>query len=187
MNSSENSPQDLIKYVPSAYFASAYASKWEKEKKNCRALYAVWVHCERPRRSLYLFFSKWLFHCVWCGVAGKCQCFWRYMLRTFSTHTWNVVVNPDSKPPRNRELRYFHRILHHMQTERQQFFFPCSIHLFILVFFFSLCVPLFLVNISKLWHAIQWNWVGVYANIEVCMNSFVLLCMWNFQLDLKLD
>lgn len=110
------------------------------------------------------------------------------MLRTFSVHSSESRCQSDSKPPRNRKLRYFYRILHHMHTPKVNFFLSihicCRVCFFLFILYLGVLL-LFLVINSKTLTRNTMESSRVYANIGVCLNSFV--SVGNFQLCLKLD
>lgn len=124
--------------------------------------------------------TQWLFCCVRCGAPlvdvnafddTRCAlmpffCFLFFL--SFKLIPLSTVVNPIPNHHKNRQIRYFYRILHHMHAKSQRFFtsFCWCFHPYS-DFFFQRISGEKHSNIPKLWHVSRMESSRVYANIRI--------------------
>lgn len=196
MNSSENSPQDLIKYVPSAYFTSVYATERKREREEKNVEHFMLFEFNVSARVFVVspfYFSMHNVIVSLCDVVllVNVNAFDDTCCALFSTHTWNVVVNPDSKTTTKSWTALFlpHITSHAHQRKATIYFFFRLLNTFICSGIFFFVRP-----VCHYFSWIFWNFDTQHNGIQSkCMQILkfawipLYQCMCNFQLDLKLD
>lgn len=193
-SSSENWPQDLIKYGPFRVYwlnMKPYASNHEKRGREKH--FVVWVQSERGIVSFCSYFLSVSTKLLFCYVMACC-CWMSmlltiYALRIFFTHTLNFIVNPSHQ---NTTKLWTVLFLSHITSHAHQ---KATFVVFVVVVarfkFVLLVLLLFLVNFPyKIFRHFDTQHNGfqssVYANIGVCLNSFESVLEFSAKLEIGL-